>query len=100
MNNEIEKISIDEFKNADKVFSYDDCYLIWFKGDKEFFMVQKSINNNSYTIINTIFVKSQKNIKTEMLDYIEHLKSQDDFNKYMYKREFDTVRELMDEWKE
>ena len=100
MNNEIEKISIDEFKNADKVFSYDDCYLIWFKGDKEFFMVQKSINNNSYTIINTIFVKSQKNIKTEMLDYIEHLKSQDDFNIYMYKSEFDIGKEFMEEWKE
>ena len=99
MNEGIEKISANEFKNADMVFSYDDCYLIWFKGDKEFFMVQKSIDN-SYIVINDIFVKSQKNIKTEMLDYIEHLKSQDDFNTYMYKSEFDTGKEFMEEWKE
>ena len=100
MNEGIEKISANEFKNADMVFSYDDCYLIWFKGDKEFFMVQKSIDNNSYIVINDIFVKSQKNIKTEMLGYIEHLKSQDDFNKYMDKSEFDTSKEFMEEWKE
>ena len=99
MNEGIEKISANEFKNADMVFSYDDCYLIWFKGDKEFFMVQKSIDN-SYIVINDIFVKSQKNIKTEMLEYIEHLKSQDDFNKYMDKSEFDTGKEFMEEWKE
>ena len=96
-----DKISIDEYKNANAMISRDDYNLIWFRGDKEFYMVQKS-RDGEYTVLNTIPLISSEAVDVigEMLNYTEHLKSQDDFNKYMYKSEFDTGREFMDEWKE